>query len=754
MLGNIQGAAVALLVASILCVSPLWCEQKDAAASSKIITLGNLGRKSVACLIGEKHKNALLLNGKGIRLRRLNLMVNGRLKRFSSRSMLAKSSRQSLMLLKKRIRRCAKNKAPYTFEGSNSSSSEGSFSSFFSAGSNASFSSAGSNASVAPVCGDNIMDAGEVCECGADFICGTNDDFVGEQSCASFGFLSGVLRCRSSCLRFDTSGCVFSPDGPALYVDNDGGDGLQSGCSDTFSREENSLLTPFCTIRRAANLSVPGDTIYVRGGTYTRSDAPNYGGTVEITISGTASQPIAYRNYPAEVPVIDAQSRQVYALRLGDPVLMHERTVENIIVAGFEITGAVGPGVYLHKPDSVSIRGCSIHANNRSADLGNSAYAAGIMGMGGGYTTIEDCRIFDNGYGIIFFELAQLNYDEIGSDHIIIRRNLIYGNSRSGNYGNSAGIALRFGTNAVIEHNVLWDNPDGGIVGLGALNWRVVGNALLSNWQEGGNMEGIKLSVRGGALNLIAFNISAFNGSRGIDLADGVGEIVLNNVFYKNDRWGALLEGTRSMLFNNIAYGNYATSAAWDKDYRGGGIGTMKGLNVLSDYNMVGSAPLFPKMTVAGDIEPHAIHGNPLFTEPDLPLSRANPRQIVPPEDLFRDYDSDGVVTAAEALQDLAERFGLQEKSEAKGNGTSLSNASQIILGDLATVRNALNEKINEWDTPTAPIQHKEGVWVYRHALEYLDKPGLNGYGNLNGLQDLFGHEVASDIPINMGAVR
>ena len=48
-----------------------------------------------------------------------------------------------------------------------------------------------------------------------------------------------------------------------LFVDKDG---VNGPCSDGYSRVENSLSRPFCSIQRAADLVEPGDAVRVERG--------------------------------------------------------------------------------------------------------------------------------------------------------------------------------------------------------------------------------------------------------------------------------------------------------------------------------------------------------------------------------------------------------------------------------------------------------------------------------------------------------
>ena len=53
-----------------------------------------------------------------------------------------------------------------------------------------------------------------------------------------------------------------------------------------------TLALPFKTIQHAANIAQPGDTVFIRGGTYRE--------TVTPARSGTVSAPITYRPYNSE----------------------------------------------------------------------------------------------------------------------------------------------------------------------------------------------------------------------------------------------------------------------------------------------------------------------------------------------------------------------------------------------------------------------------------------------------------------------
>jgi len=116
-----------------------------------------------------------------------------------------------------------------------------------------------------PVCGDGTCDAGEDCS-----------------------------SCPQDCGECGEPVCDPIPGSNNYYVD---GEGLCGTCSDS---NPGTIDEPWCTISYAVGGSSgigPGDTIYVREGTYREQ--------VNIGVSGTAENRIVIRNYPDETPVID-----------------------------------------------------------------------------------------------------------------------------------------------------------------------------------------------------------------------------------------------------------------------------------------------------------------------------------------------------------------------------------------------------------------------------------------------------------------
>lgn len=77
------------------------------------------------------------------------------------------------------------------------------------------------------------------------------------------------------------------PSGAAKYVSIYGSDNTGTG----------SFESPWRTITHGASHLVPGDTMYVRQGSYNE--------VATVSVSGTSVQPIVIANYPGESPVVD-----------------------------------------------------------------------------------------------------------------------------------------------------------------------------------------------------------------------------------------------------------------------------------------------------------------------------------------------------------------------------------------------------------------------------------------------------------------
>src|SRR3954469_16439603 len=66
-----------------------------------------------------------------------------------------------------------------------------------------------------------------------------------------------------------------------------------------------TMASPFATLQKGVNVAVAGDTVYIRGGTYSITTPATSGAGISFTKSGTSASPINYFAYQGEVPVFD-----------------------------------------------------------------------------------------------------------------------------------------------------------------------------------------------------------------------------------------------------------------------------------------------------------------------------------------------------------------------------------------------------------------------------------------------------------------
>src|SRR5450759_1849700 len=94
---------------------------------------------------------------------------------------------------------------------------------------------------------------------------------------------------RFSLLLLGTWSLVTAAQAATYYVSSSGSDASAG-----------TVTAPFATLQKSVNLANPGDTIYMRGGTYLLSDSG-----VQTSRSGSSGNYINVFNYPGETPILD-----------------------------------------------------------------------------------------------------------------------------------------------------------------------------------------------------------------------------------------------------------------------------------------------------------------------------------------------------------------------------------------------------------------------------------------------------------------
>jgi hypothetical protein len=106
-----------------------------------------------------------------------------------------------------------------------------------------------------------------------------------------------------------------------------------------------SLEQPFITIQRAQKSAEPGDTVFIRGGTYHVSEAQiarRKGIFAYITVldkSGASGKPITYRAYQDEKPVFDCSLVKPEGMRIDAFFVIGSwLDLQGIEVTGVQVT--------------------------------------------------------------------------------------------------------------------------------------------------------------------------------------------------------------------------------------------------------------------------------------------------------------------------------------------------------------------------------------------------------------------------------
>lgn len=283
-----------------------------------------------------------------------------------------------------------------------------------------------------------------------------------------------------------------------------------------------STSRPFKTLLKAVQPLRPGDTLYIRGGTWTQQlDLMKY------NTSGTSGKYIKIAGYPGETVTIRYADPQQY----GYGPIKARGTKGYLIFENFVLDG-----INMPPATGWQIDNRNHHFVLRNLDIKNFRYN-GLL-ISGNDIQVINCKIHDNKppsatgyyYGI---------YAGRGSN-LLLQGNQIYNNS-------GGGLHLYPGplTNPIIRNNSIHNNnyqaksPVGGII-LYASSSGGISNAKIYN-------------------NLVYRNGNSSSGNApGIRLHNTTGTKVWNNTIYANKTYGLQISSNNSSTVaqNNIIYGN------------------------------------------------------------------------------------------------------------------------------------------------------------------------------------------------------
>ncbi|WP_250035667.1 sigma-70 family RNA polymerase sigma factor [Paractinoplanes maris] len=275
---------------------------------------------------------------------------------------------------------------------------------------------------------------------------------------------------------------------------------------------DGSIGRPFATVDKAAEVVRPGQTIALRGGTYTVSSE------ISLSVNGTAARPIVLSNYRDERPVLDAAT-------LPPTDWAIEQSTAFWTVQGLEIRNAPSHALVCSACRDTVFQRLTLRGNTR----------AGMM--------LRDPGTTRN---------SVLDSDFIGSEGIGLglqfgsgAGNVVRGNRFSGN--RASGLDLKFDSPVTVEGNWSYDNGGNGFVLTGApASHRLRQNAAWDNGGHGFTDDGGETS----------------------------GLLLANNTAFRNRGSGFALPGGRPTLRANVAVGNAGGPAGLGSGSSGLGSGS------------------------------------------------------------------------------------------------------------------------------------------------------------------------------------
>jgi parallel beta-helix repeat protein len=333
--------------------------------------------------------------------------------------------------------------------------------------------------------------------------------------------------------------------------------------------DKNNGLTPqsaFRNIQQAADLTQPGDVVYVMNGTYTESNTFN--NILTISRSGTPSAWITYQAYPGHQPKLKSQN-------------WHGINVQGasyITIDGFELEG---------NNDNITLS----YAKSQQTNLNNPL----TSGNGIGVTTSTDGRfshhvvirnnkVYKFGGGGIY---------SIHSDYITIENNTVYNNSWYAPYGCS-GISnyqnwnsdSSTATKMIIRNNVSYGNQN--LIPFYMVGKVSDGNGIIVD-DSRNTQHNSTLGLYKGR-TLVQNNVVYKNGGRGIAVYESEFVDIVNNTTHQNSQHPDIKDGEITAIaandvkvLNNIMYAKTGVPANT----------ISKAKNILYDYNLVFNAAWF-----------------------------------------------------------------------------------------------------------------------------------------------------------------
>ena len=342
-----------------------------------------------------------------------------------------------------------------------------------------------------------------------------------------------------------------------------------------------SAGSAFRTIQKAADLTNPGDCVYIMNGVYSDTKVlySNHATVLYIWRSGSAGSFITFKNYPGHQPVISGVNCRWSCVRIRANYIRFE---------GIELEG---PNQNITYEEARAMYDYYVNTPSGSRDWD----LIGTMNIGG--ISIGDDKVTSTPWHHIEVRNCKVHDFQGGGiggsnfDYLIIENNLVYNNSWYGMYATS-GISVfhpqNYDSNTdtykiIVRGNVCFNNKT--LIPWAGRDYLSDGNGIIIDDNKNSQITG---GIPYTGKTLVENNVSYYNGGSGIHAYSSNNVDIINNTAYNNGRvvgypeiYGA--DGSNVNIYNNIMYA------------RTGGACNSNAGGTTYDYNIYFNGPAYRK---------------------------------------------------------------------------------------------------------------------------------------------------------------
>lgn len=307
---------------------------------------------------------------------------------------------------------------------------------------------------------------------------------------------------------------------------------------------------PWRSLYRAAQESLqPGDTVYIKAGTYDASQGGNWAGAAVKVPSGAPGKPVTFKSLPAHAAVLDSRG--------ANPAIGVNRG-GHVVIDGFVIPNPGERGISIFGEPGRPVRDVVIQ--------NNIIYGSYVRG-------------FDNAEGIRLENAEQ----------ILVRNNKIYNSSNDNRTWNASAVKTYKTKNVTIEHNEMFDVVSG-VMEKEASSYLTIRNNRIHTCRYGFVLS----NQNGGVTEAVKFHNNIVQCNSGFEtVSQGSAEMrdvhVYNNTFagYTSQGANANRHGQAFYIYNNIFHRTSSSVSNADFYTQTGDTGQVK----LMDYNLYSRNP-------------------------------------------------------------------------------------------------------------------------------------------------------------------